>query len=435
MLAALDAPALRPSAAVLSLLALGVGCGGADAGSTSTRRVEVSFAVSKDGANVPCSQVPDITELEVVVRAAGGATVRAGYPRDADCAAGVVLLDGLPDGAHELELSARGVLAGDERALLFRATTTFETPRDTSLSVSLRPEVAFLEVAWTFEGNDLLPCELEVGDIEVLVSAGSSQGASFTDHFSCAATPVRVPAPLPLLAYTIQVNAYSAEGYILFSGTANRAVERGENRVELTLAAMGGRLYLDWLFGLGGEMVRLCDDPRVAVETVVARVRTVEGGANHASTELDCAAERPVAFAPRRYQPGRLLEVELVAEGAERFLARETFVMPAGDRYQDPPIVLGPVGTATASVVVRTSTCSELLADGIELAVYREGTTRDPVAEARLPAGRDQAVFADLPFGAYEVDVSLARGPDRLCTVRERRAVGARWTLWDPFVL
>src|SRR6185503_2825098 len=144
--------------------------------------------------------------------------------------------------------------------------------------VSLRPEVAFLTVNWSFGSSGLLPCDTEVGDVDVLVSTGTAQGTAFHQRFACMDTPVVVPAPLPLASYTIQIDAYSSQEFILFSGTAVRALERGDNDLTVMLAALGGRLYMDWSFSIGGQPIRPCDDPRVNVVPIDATVRSTEGG-------------------------------------------------------------------------------------------------------------------------------------------------------------
>ncbi|MCK6544887.1 hypothetical protein L6R52_03405 [Myxococcota bacterium] len=420
--------------ALAGALALtGLACASEESISTST--VLVSFTISRGGAELSCAEVPEISSLTVAVFGADGISARAGYPRTIDCSNGAISLPGLPEGAHTIELKALGTLAGDDAAVLFRARSTFETPRDLSLALSLRPEVAFVDVAWSFDGS-LVPCTTEVRQVEVLVSAGTSQAASYHRRAPCAASPLVVPVPLPLLRVTVQVNAYSAQEFILFSGTVERALERGANTIDVALMPMGNHLYFDWTFALGSQTIRACDDPRVGAASVTATVRSLEGGPEATET-FPCETPRPYVFLPQRYRAGRMLEVELVAEGAERFVGRETFTMPAADRFQDPPLVLDAVGTATVAVLVRTSTCGAEIIDGIGVAIWPADAApgAEPAVATTIPLGQSEAVVEDLPYGEYVVDVAQLRNESRLCSVRERRVIDARASVWEPFVL
>lgn len=423
---------LRLSGAAF-VAALFAACGG-DSGGQATTSVDVSFMVFKGGADVACASVSEISEVEIRVIAPSGA-LRAGFPRAIDCAAAHEAIN-LPAGEHIVEISARGELAGDMRAVLFRSTSTITTPETSTLQVSLRPEVAFLTINWSFGSSALLPCDTEVGEVDVLVSTGTAQGTAFHQRFACMDTPVVVPAPLPLASYTILIDAYSSQEFILFSGTAVRSLERGDNDVTVMLAAMGGRLYMDWIFAIRGQPIRPCDDDRVMVTGVEASVSSTEGGNIVATESFACGVPRPHGFVGQRYRPGRMLEMVLVAEGVQRFRGVERFMMPAGDRYQDPPLVLEAVGTASVSVSVRTSTCAELLSDAFSIEIFDvDGGGVEPVAEVNLNLGMHDVAIPDLPFGDYWVDVALMRGRDRLCTVRERRSIDDRLAVWEPFIL
>src|SRR5262249_279407 len=148
-----------------------------------------------------------------------------------------------------------------------------------------------------------------------------------------------------------------SEDFILFSDSVIRTLERGENQYAATLAPLGNLILLDFIFKIGSQEIRACDDERVQTTTIAVEVRDVNGGPE-AMDVIDCAIDRPVPFTEQRYQAGRELLLTLRADGAHRFLGGDRFMMPDEDKRYDRPLALYAVGTTNVVVDVRTATCA-----------------------------------------------------------------------------
>lgn len=401
-----------------------MGCGGAD---SDAQALTVRFSVTRGEGPLACSEVPEITAVDAQLRDASGALVPGGASR-ADCAAGVYTAF-VPAGDYTLQLSAKGELSGDPGAVLFRGSGPVTGFGDEALV--LDPQVAFLELGWTFGEDELAPCGTEVDEVEVIVSAGTGDGG-FQGRFACTETPQRVEAPLDLREYTIQVTANSADGFPLFRHTASRLLDRGLNPYTANLMPLGGQVFVDWDFVVfADEMpVRACDAERIQVTEARVTIESLEGGAT-VSEAISCT-DRPRAFAAARFTQGRELELTIEAEGQARFVATERFVMPSGDRVGD-RLVLHAVGTATAALTVATASCAPSRPDGFLLTASLEGGD-GPRAEVTVGPDEDGATFEDLWYGAYLVEASVLGPNGPLCTRVERRTVDEGTVAWAPIV-
>lgn len=393
--------------------------------------VAASFSIFKDGMNVPCASIPEIQRVEVIVYATDGVTRRPGFPMPADCQSGQVFLYNLGEGSHELEFVAHGQALGADDAVLFRAKSPISVPSSTEINLSLRPEVAFLTIGWTFQNSDFDPCESEVAEIIVRLGASTGQSVNFDTSADCEETPLRVPVPLPLLNYTIIVEAYSIDNFQIYSATAQRVLERGENTLNMTLMPLGSVVYLDWQFEIGSMSIRACDDPRVSTASISV---TIDPDVGDAATELiDCTADRPYGFKKDRYPLGRTLEIEVVAEGAARFVASKR-ISTTGDDLYVPILVLEAVGTSSLAFSVQTATCAAASFDGIGVVAAKVDDLTRIVAQ-ELPADAMGVIFEDLEYGEYEVVVSLLDGDTPICTSRGHGVINSRETAWDPIAL
>lgn len=393
----------------------------------------VSFSVSRGGKSVSCGAVPEIRRVTVTIFSADGMTILPGFPQDADCATGRFNAS-LPRANYVLAITATGTVA-DVPATLFAARQ--DVPAGArSVEVLLEPEAAYLAVGWSFGDQLLAPC-IAVDHVVITVARTAQGGGGrgpvvFTATAACSATPLVIERPFAAETFDIEVDALSAGGLALFSGTVTRTAARGEQVFDLILAPLGGALELDFNFAIGSQMVRACDDPRVGVVAVQATVTPADGGATVRET-FACAEPRPYAFRSARYLPGRRLTLELVAAGAQHFEARDAFTMPAGDKRWSPPITLYAVGTATVTVAVTTATCTHS-----RPTFHVRVAADDPLLPAAvpldqlLPPGVTSVGLDRLPFGAYAVDVT---DPATGCGAHALRTVAARWNAWPPVAL
>lgn len=364
-----------------------------------------------------CAALPEITEVDVLLRDADGAAV-AGIPTSADCGAGTWEATGLPAGAYTVQITAKGALSGDDSAVLFRGSTMANAPG--TVDLVLDPQVAYLTLDWTFGEAALGPCGTEVDTVDVIVSTGAGQVGSFSETFACTAGPIEIPQPLDLQRYLISVTGNSSEGFPLFTHTAERILDRGQNVYTANLMPLGGQVFVDWDFVVhSGDMpVRPCDAESVQVQDALVTIASLEGGAP--ISEYVTCTQRPHAFAAARFTQGRQLSLRIEAVGAERFLAEETFTMPAGDRVGE-RLVLHATSTATVGIEVSTSSCTPAQLDGVGLTITLQEEAR--ALEVTVPPDEDSVVLPDLWFGTYIIEAVLHTPQGDLCPRRERRIV------------
>ncbi len=399
---------------VLLPLAAGLtACGGA----SESGALQVGFTVSRGGPALPCAQVSEVLEVDVLLKDATGAVV-GGVPRSAECADGVWSVSGVEAGEYTVQISAKGALSGDTSAVLFRASEVVTAPG--SFDVVLQPQVAYLALDWTFGEAELGPCGTEVDTIDVIVSTGAGQEGSFSETFACTDGPVSIPQPLDLQQYLISVTANSSEGFPLFTHAAQRLLDRGLNTYTANLMPLGGQVFVDWDFVVqSGDMpVRPCDADSVQVLEALVTIESLEGGAP-ISEMVDCT-DRPHAFAAARFTQGRQLALRVEAVGAERFIAEETFTMPAGDRVGE-RLVLHATSTATIAVEVSTSSCTPAQDDGIDMTITLQDDTRQ--LDVTVPAGERSVVLPELWFGTYLLEASVRTPQGPLCARTEYRVV------------
>lgn len=415
--------------------ALAASLGAAACASDSDTFGEVSrvpFSIFKGGRNVACSSVGEIASVEVSVFTPDGSTKRPGFPLEVDCTSGQVELAGLGAGDHLLEVVARGAVAGADDVVLFKARTPITFPVS-GVELSLKPEVAFLSVAWAFEDEGLNPCTDEVAEVEVLLAASAGQQVTYSQRVACSATPVTVDVALPLLNFTIQVDGYSSEGFPLYSATAQRVLERGENEYSAILMPRGSTVYLDWQFQVGAASIRACDDAEVGAAEITVSITDVLGSQT-AMSVVDCAEARPYAFTSNRYQSGRTLEIDLVAEGKARFHGKRVLQTAGEDLYVRPPIVLYAVGSATVAFSVGTSSCAQAAHDAFSVIA---ANVEDPtiIATVELGSAASSAMFDDLPYGTYDVLVVQKNDDLAVCTGVGRGVISGRENSWDAIEL
>lgn len=418
---------LRTSAAT-ALLTLLVGCGGESAG-TGTG-LTFDYRLFRRGENVACDAAPEVREVMVTLFLPSSGVPRAGWPRTVDCTGHFEALDVEP-GKHVIQVEAIGDLQGDPSAVLYTARTEVDLPQDGAVELSLEPEIAFLDLSWAFGSDMLAPCATEVASVDAIVASGSAD--PFNATYDCNASPVSIEMPFAVQSYAIRLTANSAEGFPLFDAEVRHTLEPGVNPVNLALMPQGGRVLLDFSFVIGpGLTTRMCDDPNVMAEEVTATLDNLEGGFTVTET-FACDEPRPYAFKSSRFTAGRMLELTLEAEAAAaRFKGTERFIMPEGDRMGD-LLPLEPVGTASVTVMVESSTCAGDV-DRFEVSLTAAGEST-PAFEADIEPPSSGVAAEDLPYGEYAVEVLEVVNGQVLCTASGTRTIDARENDWDPFRL
>jgi hypothetical protein len=391
----------------------------------------LTFRINKGGADVPCSDVEGIESIVVTAFATDGVTKRPGFPINADCHLGQVALLGLTEGDHILEAVARGPIVGEDDAVLFKARTALSLP-GANPDLSLRPEVAWVTIDWMFENKGLDPCADEVAEVAVLLSASTGSNVTFNQRFQCTATPVALPLPLPVLNYTIRVDAYSFDDFQIYTTTQQRVLDRGDNTYTATLGPLGATIHLDWQFEIGELSIRACDDVQVQTSSVTISI-TDRDGNQTATVMVDCGVTRPYAFLGNRYQAGRNLIIEIEGEGEARFVG-DLELRTSGQDHFPPPIVLEAVGTATASFTVDTATCASAQYDGFSAFAVKVDE-RNILQGVELGANERTVVFEDLPYGTYDVLIIQQDGTAPVCTRRGMGVIDGRQNAWMPIAL
>jgi hypothetical protein len=394
-------------------------------GKSGSETLTIDYQLFRRGANVACGEATEVREIEVTLFGTNGITPRVGWPRKATCEDTFTASDVEP-GSYVLQVAAIGELQGDPNAVLYRARTDLTVPSE-GLSLSLQPEIAFLDLSWTFGDNMLAPCATEVASIDVLVSGG---GDPYTGRFDCNATPLSIEEPFSLQSYAIQVIAYSAEGFPLFTADAQRTLDRGLNQYTAVLRPQGGQLKIDFAFLTGQVTTRFCDDPAVNATEIVARVENLQGGPPVSET-FSCMEARPYAFKSARFTQGRELRLELIAEAAERYKGVQEIVMPAGD-HDTGLMTMVPVGSATVAVRVESSTCAADV-ERFDVSVRLDGTPIE--LEQTIEPPSESSALIDLPYGTYTIEVQEIVGGEVECSVSGQRAISDRENDWEPFVL
>ena len=308
----------------------------------------------------------------------------------------------------EIEVRALGPLLDQDEAVLFRVVTKIGTSRP-FLSLALQPEVAFVELNWSFSGFEASICPPDVARVDVALRPEGSAEVGSPFSYTCAASPVRLPSPYTALTHRIDVSGVSIDRLPIYSHSNPAFVlERGLNHYTAVLTSTGTQLLTDWVFRLGDEILTACDDERTQVTELTAVVRgLIDGsppvfdGTIPRIEKWPCTLPRPVAFSTR-FETGRLLELELSAEGfMHTYRSLKQFVVPELSSFQQ-VVVLDAVGTSTASFTIINPSCPT------EPSTYRFSLTREGTSEPEaitffVPG---QLVFLEhLPYGRYEVRV------------------------------
>lgn len=420
------------SLAVVALLAANVVSCAGDSSGSRPENSQVSFKIFKSGMNVDCSAVPEIVRVQVTAFAGDGITRRPGYPRDVNCQEGQVSLSDLDGGDHILEIAAHGKILGDDDAVLFKAKTPISLPTS-GTELSLKPEVSYLSIDWTFENEELAPCAEQVGDIEVLLAATTGPRLTFSKKVACTETPLEIPLPLPVLNYTIRVDAYSPEDFPVYTATVQRVLERGDNDLQVILQRIGAAVFFDWQFEIGTMSVRPCNDARVDTSEIQVTIGPQHAPARAMET-VQCASDRPHQFLADRFPASPTpLAIDIVAEGAARFIGGRV-VDSTGEDIDAGTIILRAVGTATASFSIATSTCATARYDGFSVYAVNELQPNEVFGQD-LEMNADTAIFEDLPYGTYGVLLLETFGGVPVCTARGRGVIEDRTAAWPPIRL
>lgn len=420
---------------VTALLLGAVGaCGSSDDPNPADAGFTVDFSLSK-GTEAPlaCSAVSAVRGVTVRVFATDGLTLLPGWPQQADCASGRFTDTSLGAGSYVLEVQATGDLFEDPAAVLFAIRRPITLPADRAVTLDLSPEVGFMELTWTFApSNDLAPCADEVGDLSLSFSTGP--GASYSrTRLDCAAGRHVIPVPLLPQSYTLKMEAY-AQGEdpsrIYTIEVSNVLVERGQNPpFAVALRPTGGEVLFDWSFMVGAASVQACDDSRVGVRTLEARITNALGDPPLVAS-IPCDGQRPVRFPGFRPPEGQPWTLTLIsAGGAQRFVGSEDFTAARGDTDLG-LLTLTAVGSATVTVT-RTSS-SACVPDGMGLHVTGTAAGESmPTFVADLPDTGGMAPIVDVPLGEYRVVVQSGA---RIC-VEGTRTISMRTNNWEPFEL
>lgn len=394
----------------------------ADADSTGGA-LTIEIEIEQSGVNTPCAQVPGIERLELRLLNPATNTLRPGFPQPFDCQGARAQVVAGP-GEYVLEVVAIGSLDGTPGATLYSARSPISLPSTDTLRLSLKPEVAFLSLEWTYGDGNEDPCVDEVDHVVARVG-------TYEEQFSCQPGPQDLGRAFGLRSYTIEISAISAEGVPLYVHRTERQLQRGDNQYSAVLAPRGHRLYLDWEFGLAGSRIRACSDPQVMVDEVVLEVGDRDGGAPIVE-RVPCAASRPYALRASRFFAGRELILRLSASGAAEFSAQTQFTMPDED-YQSEPLTLEARGDVTMGLVVATASCG--VASRFDLAVRTDDRNNLLVAESSLNTPGEVAEFLGLPYGRYQVEVVQQGQGVPGCRARGLRTVDAPTVSWEPLQL
>lgn len=378
-----------------------------------------------------------VTGLEAALFDPSGQTLRAGYPRRTSC--GPVEVTG-PEGDSLLVLRGLGVLDDEPDSILFQARSSVTLPQ-ASLTLELRPDVGFLELDWNFGELGLTPCSGEVAEVDVAIAAVGASRPAFGGRFGCSAGPIAIGQPFRLGPHLIDVEAVAPSEFRVYDHASQIVLVRGLNASTAVLSPLGGQILMDWQFRLGSRpVINACDDPEVSVGRLTATVRgliEMDGAlvpdGSEVEDELECSPPRPVPFVSRRFAMGRNLELELVAEGAQhRFRALERFVMPDGDA--ELLATLRAVGTATATVEVRSPSCRDGALDDVRIDVRLTGAGGDVIRQLS-PSREGMVMIEDLPYGTYQVVLRRPALAGCDASPLVERVVDRRTTGWGALVL
>ena len=407
------------------------GCGADPDESDAGARM--AFSIEMGGQAVPCASRPEIEVVEVTFFAEDGVSTVVGYPQPADCASGTFAAPGA--GTYVLEITARGIVEDDPEATLFATRRPVRLPDDLSHTATLAPEVAYLDVDWTFGEVGFQPCASEVAIVEASVSSWTR--LAYEAEYGCTERPVSFPTPLATdRRYDVKVGALSPEGVLIYYAyPETRVFAPGTTDYSALLEPLDGhRVRLDWRFAIGAERLSGCDDDRVRVDQLVATVDDRIWGTSD-QRRFACSVARPHILRSAMFRYGSEWAIELVGQGRERFVGSVEFTMPARDWQPAQPLLLHAVGTATVAYEVRSSTCAEDRVDHYTVEVAAAAGDTEPafVADA-LPVGVRAVPVTDLPFGEYVVRITQMTGASAGCTLRQPRTVDARDNDWDPFI-
>lgn len=431
---------MRTTPAPLAALALSwalVACGSDGEPSDPSAGFSVDFSLSKGGTSLlACRDVPDVNRVRVRVLASDGFSPLLGWPQDADCATGRFTNTTLPAGSYVLEVTAQGDLFDDPEALLFKARRPFTLPADRAMEISLAPEVAFLEVTWSFATGDLTPCS-EIESLSLSIGTGAAGTGSYNENgIDCTAGRFAVPTPLLPQNLSLSMRARSKiSGSTLYTVAEDRLLERGQNPpFAVVFRPLGGELLFDWAFMVGAATITPCDDSRVGVSSLVARV--IDAMGEDLEADIPCAGQRPVRFPGERFTQGRVLTLELSAEGVQRFKVAREFTTAVGDTDLG-LLTLPAVGSATVAVSRSPGSSCPATVSRLTVSATPIGGG-EAVSLGELPAEGGSLLVRDVPLGEYTVQVAgrigASMGPPP-CEVSGPRTIDGRTNRWEPFEL
>ncbi|MFO0722956.1 MAG: hypothetical protein U1E65_04165 [Myxococcota bacterium] len=424
---------LATAAPSLLCLALASGC---DSGVGPGVSFTVHAQLSDGSALHRCSDTMGVTRLEFKALSADGLSAQPGFPKSLDCAQADTFTDGsLPAGKYVLEVTAIGPLAGDQNGVLYRARRSMSLPEDATIELSLEPQIAFLKLAWQFNGKSLeTVCRDEIDHLSLFISTGAAGTGSYQNlELPCTASPYVVPSLFLPQQYTIQLDALAKEtGLKLYAATDTRILERGQNpEFTVVLRPIGNRIHFDFRFAIGAAMADACDDARVAATSVLAKVISADGDEPVLAT-IPCSAQRPIEFPGASFTKGRPLELDVSADGAHRFLGKKPFVLTMDGDADLGLLTLNAVGSATISVSVTSTACAGI---NTFVASVEDATSHMQVFTGPIAATGGSLYVPDVPYGDYDIWVRGLIGMTEKCSASSREHVTGRENAWAPLSL
>ena len=419
----------RPTfAGMFLLLLISLAACGSD--SSEGSQVTVKFKVFRQGANVNCSDISEINRTEVSVQRGVAGIELPGFPKPIDCQTGSIDLSLAADD-YTILVSAYD----SSNTLLYQARRPVSVPVDGPVEFSLEPQKGRVQLSWSFAPNDDLdPCGPEVSHLDVTLAAGGTSGDSFTTQLDCATGVANLDKYFNARSYTLLVLGISSEGYTVYKSRSSVDIERGENDVSVSLAPEGGKITFEWQFLTPDKIeTKDCSENDVSVNATQLSIST-ELGDEPINVELSCSSDTSYELLFKRFTQGTILNFELLADGAHKYRFFEQFAMPASDKNFG-LVSLKPVGDAEVRwSVTSTSSCNGEPLTGFEISLTNED--QELVRRESVDASTGNLSVPDLPYGAYDVQISGKINQDVICQTTGSRVITMRGdNAWNEFSL
>lgn len=355
------------------------------------------------------------------------------------CQTGLRLPELGPDPVR-LRVRARGQLGVDR--VLYSAEADVALGPDGQVDpevLVLEPQVAFLRVSWVPPDGQNDVCgrgwSYEVTPDADLVNATNP----ILGRAACDATvgppPSERPLVLPTGRYHIEVQVEDDAGELRYARSESRVLSPGPNTFQALLSPVGGRIGVDWRFGVADLDTRDCQT--FAVDDVRIVLRNAEDPDEVLASRLVPCGARRLHFlsdesGPIRVEAGRRLDLEMYAEGQHLFRGHQEFEMPTGD--EEVVVSLSPIGRGRITWTVNQEACARPTPVGYEVSLIDE-ETQMLAWSAALPPTETSTTTWYLPYGFYEVEVLGPRMGETPCRARARYLMEAPENDWAPLHL